>query len=155
MAGYGQALLLDWSAYARVLLADRSSRGRTLPQRAVGRFAAAVSAGEIWTCAPFRLEASYFVTAPDPYQELRQELAALPSAEADADTWARAEQAQAELILTRGVSHRVKLADLLVAAIADQHTLGVLHYDHDYDVISVHTSLTFDSVWIAERGAID
>jgi predicted nucleic acid-binding protein len=40
----------------------------------------------------------------------------------------------------------------LIAATAN---IGVLHYDHDYDTISEHTSLAFPSVWVAPRGCMD
>jgi hypothetical protein len=30
----------------------------------------------------------------------------------------------------------------------------VLHYDHDYDTIEQHTSLSFNGVWAAPRGSI-
>ena len=49
----------------------------------------------------------------------------------------------------------MKLPDLLVAALADQHGLGVLHYDADFDTLAGHTTLTFRSRWIAERGSVD
>jgi hypothetical protein len=62
--------------------------------------------------------------------------------------------AQAELASAPGISHRVKPIDLLLAATADEHRLGVLHYDHDYDVIASHCGLTTRSVWIAPRGSM-
>ncbi len=46
-------------------------------------------------------------------------------------------------------------ADFLTAAIVAQHELGVLHYDSDYDLIADHTSLEFESVWIAPPGSAD
>jgi predicted nucleic acid-binding protein len=49
----------------------------------------------------------------------------------------------------------VKPVDLLIASIANTEELGVLHYDHDYDIIVEHTSLSFPSVWVAPRGDID
>ena len=50
--------------------------------------------------------------------------------------------------------HRLPPVDLLIAALADRHGLGVLHYDHDYDLIAEKTDLTFDSVWLAARGTL-
>ena len=43
---------------------------------------------------------------------------------------------------------------MLVAAIADRHGLGILHYDHDYDLIAERTDLEFESVWLAPRGTL-
>jgi len=42
------------------------------------------------------------------------------------------------------------LDDARAAGIA----LGVLHYDHDYDLISERTDLSYESVWVAPRGSI-
>lgn len=44
--------------------------------------------------------------------------------------------------------------DLLLAALADRHGHGVLHYDADFDLILARTDLRFDSVWLAERGTL-
>ncbi len=52
------------------------------------------------------------------------------------------------------VSHRVKVADLLVAAAAHQADAGVLHYDHDFDTLAQHTELEFRSVRQAPRGTL-
>ncbi len=45
-------------------------------------------------------------------------------------------------------------SNLLVAALADRHRLAVLHYDRDYDVLADKTDLDFESVWLAEPGAL-
>jgi len=85
---------------------------------------------------------------------LTEELNALPHAPLNAEAAAAAVTAQAELAAVAGISHRVKPVDLLIAAVAVTHELGVLHYDHDYDTIEQHTSLSFSSVWAAPRGSI-
>jgi hypothetical protein len=41
---------------------------------------------------------------------------------------------------------RVPPVDLLVAAIADRHRLGILHYDRDYDLLAEKTDLDIESV---------
>jgi hypothetical protein len=43
---------------------------------------------------------------------------------------------------------------VLIAALADRHGVGVLHYDHDYDLIVAKTDLNFQSVWLAPAGAL-
>ncbi|MEO8091665.1 MAG: hypothetical protein ABI726_03010 [bacterium] len=43
---------------------------------------------------------------------------------------------------------------VLIAALADRHGLGILHYDNDYGLISATTDLAFESVWLAERGSL-
>ena len=50
--------------------------------------------------------------------------------------------------------HRMAPTDLMIAACAHVAGGGVLHYDRDYDLILEHTSLSFESVWLAEPGTI-
>lgn len=145
--GYGGGVLLDNSAWARVGL------GRLQPEDQE-RFAEAVRGDEIIVSAPFALEALYSARDADDFRELAEELGGFREVGADDRTWRLAAQAQAALAASPAVSHRVKPIDLLLAAVADQHALGVLHYDHDYDTIREHSPLAFRSVWIAERGSI-
>lgn len=42
--------------------------------------------------------------------------------------------------------HRVKLSDLLIAAAAQEASVGVLHCDADFDLLA--TALSFDSRWL-------
>jgi len=44
--------------------------------------------------------------------------------------------------------------DLILAAVADRHELGVLHYDGDYDILRSKTDLRFESVWLAPCGTL-
>jgi predicted nucleic acid-binding protein len=46
----------------------------------------------------------------------------------------------------------VKIADLLIAAAAEDASVGVLHCDKDFDVLA--GVLSFDSRWIAPRGSL-
>jgi predicted nucleic acid-binding protein len=49
--------------------------------------------------------------------------------------------------------HRLAPADVVIAACA--HTSGwVLHYDGDYDLLRMHTSLAFESEWLAPPGTL-
>jgi predicted nucleic acid-binding protein len=50
--------------------------------------------------------------------------------------------------------HRLAPSDLVIAACAHLVSGGVLHYDRDYDLISTHTRLSFESVWLAEAGSL-
>lgn len=144
---YGDPVLLDNSAWARVGL------GRLRPQDQE-RWEAAVRADEIVVSPPFALEALYSARGADGFRELAEELRGFRRVGANDRTWRLAAEAQAALAADPAVSHRVKPIDLLLAAVADQHAVGVLHYDHDYDTIGEHSALVFRSVWIAERGSI-
>lgn len=145
--GYGGAVLLDNSAWARVGL------GRLQPQDRE-RWEAAVRGDEIVVSAPFALEALYSARDAHDFRELAEELSGFKQVGANDRTWRLAAEAQAALAADPAVSHRVKPIDLLLAAVADQNAVGVLHYDHDYDTIREHSSLAFGSIWIAQRGSI-
>lgn len=41
-----------------------------------------------------------------------------------------------------------------MAAVAERHRVGVLHYDGDYDILSAKTDLDFASVWLSPRGTL-
>jgi hypothetical protein len=56
--------------------------------------------------------------------------------------------------LARAGHHRLPPVDLIIAALADTHDLGILHYDNDYEIVLDKTDLRFDSVWVVPRGSI-
>jgi predicted nucleic acid-binding protein len=145
--GYGGQVLLDNSAWARVGLSR-------LPAADRDRFEHGVRADELVVCPPFALEALYSARGPQDYRQLAAELSGFREVPANQRTWQIAAEAQAALAADVAVSHRVKPIDLLLAAVADQHALGILHYDHDYDTIDDHTPLTFRSIWVAPRGSL-
>ena len=136
-------LLLDNSAWVRL---------STLQDARAAEIAAALEAGRIATCLPFLLEAGYSARNLREREALFELLSALPRFPIDHDVERRAEDAQHQL--TRVGHHRLPPVDLLVAALADRHGLGVLHYDHDYDLILERTDLSYESVWVAPRGSI-
>lgn len=148
MSGYGQRLLLDNSAWARALDGRLSGPDRET-------FDAALAAGELWTCPPTLLEMRYSARDGKGFDQLAKRLSALRHAPLTTDAAADALSAQAALAGAKGVSHRVKPVDLLIAAVAAASDVGVLHYDRDYDTIAAHTSLAINSVWVAPRGSID
>jgi predicted nucleic acid-binding protein len=138
-------LLLDNSAWARLGHA-------ALPDVRLSEIADALGSGDLVVCLPFFLEAGYSARDARSHAQLSDELLALPWAGIDAGVERRAVAAQRQL--TRSGHHPLPPADLLIAAIAERHGLGVLHYDRDYDVIARKTDLGFDSVWLTEPGAL-
>lgn len=138
--------LLDTSAWARLI------DGR-LGEPATERVLDALAAGGIAMTEPLLLEILYAAKDAGAFGARQQELAALPLLRLDDRAVSRALAAQADLARARGVSHRVKPIDLLVAAVADVHEADVVHYDHDYDILAEHTRLAFGSVWAAPRGS--
>jgi len=109
-------------------------------------------ADEVVACLPFLVEAGYSARSAGDHATILRYLGRLRRAPIDAEVEERALVAQAEL--ARSAHHRLKLPDLLIAVLADRHGIGVLHYDKDFDVILEHTSLRYDSVWLAFRGSL-
>ena len=138
-------LLLDNSAWAR--LADPA-----LDDARLAEIADALEAGRIATCLPFLLEAGYSTRSARDHDQLLADLLALPHCSIDETVEQRALDAQRQLARTG--HHRLPPVDLLIAALADRHRLGVLHYDRDYDLLADMTDLHFESVWLAPAGTI-
>jgi len=138
-------LLLDNSAWAR--LGDAA-----VPEERAAQLAAAVEAGQVATCLPFLLEAGCSARNARDHEDLMDELLALPHFPIDELVERRAVDTQREL--ARVGHHRLPPVDLLVAALADRHKLGILHYDRDYDLIAERTDLRFESEWLVPRGTL-
>jgi predicted nucleic acid-binding protein len=147
LSGYGRPLLLDNSAWARLLDGRLAGDARK-------RFEQALTDDELWTCPPTLLEMRYSARDEKGFALVAKRLDALPHAPMSASAGQAALTAQAALAAAAGISHRVMPVDLLIASIAAAHDLGVLHYDHDYDTIQQHTALSFESVWVAPRGSM-
>jgi len=139
-------VLIDNSAWSRL------SASSGLSPRRREEVAEALEAGEIFTCLPFLLEAGYSARSGGDYAGMLSGLLSLPRVEIDADVEQLALDAQRNL--ARIGHHRMPPVDVLLAAIAARHGLGVLHYDADYDVLARRTDLEFTSVWLARRGSL-
>jgi predicted nucleic acid-binding protein len=144
-AGVTPQLLLDNSAWARL---DQAA----VAQHRADEIAGWLEEGRIACCLPFLLEAGYSARNARDHDELLSELTALPKVPIDERVEARAIDAQRQL--ARAGHHRLPPVDLIIAAVADIHGLGILHYDNDYEVVSEKTDLRFDAVWLAPRGSI-
>ena len=139
------ALLIDNSAWARL--------GHTaLAPRRSEEIASELEAGGIAVCLPFLLEAGYSARSAAEHGEILAELLSLPFVSIDERVERRALDAQQQL--ARAGHHRVPPVDILIAALADQHGLGILHYDGDYELILGGTDLGFESEWLVERGSL-
>ena len=138
-------LLLDNSAWARL-------DSRSLPQARADEIAEWLEKGQLEVCLPFLLEAGYSARNGADQAALIGDLLALPRVAIDQRVEDRALDAQAQL--ARVGNHRLPPVDLLIAALADINGLGVLHYDNDYDLLAQKTDLSFQSVWLADRGTL-
>jgi predicted nucleic acid-binding protein len=141
------AILLDTSVWAR--LRDGRIAGATA-ERLLDR----LEQGELALTEPLLLEMRYSARDGRDFGLLAEELDALPLLMLDPAATRRALDAQAQLAAAPDISHRVKPIDLLVAAVAERHATAVLHYDADYELLAQRTDLTFESIWIAERGSL-
>ncbi len=138
-------VLLDNSAWARLDQAE-------LAQERADEIADWIEEGRVATCLPFLLEAGYSARNTRDHDALLTNLMSLPNIPIDDRVEARAIEAQRQL--ARAGHHRLPPVDLIIAALADTHGLGILHYDSDYEIVSERTDLRFASVWLAPRGSI-
>lgn len=138
-------LLLDNSAWARL-------EHPSLPQRRAEAVAAWLEQGRLVVCLPFLLEAGYSARSGADHAALIGDLLALPRLVIDEQVEERALDAQRQL--ARVGHHRMPPVDLILAALADTHGLGILHYDNDYDLLADKTNLSYESVWLADRGTL-
>jgi predicted nucleic acid-binding protein len=137
--------LIDNSAWARL---DQPR----LPQQRAEEISRWLEQGRVGVCLPFLLEAGYSARSAADHAEVLDELVSLPLIAIDRDVEKRALDAQRQLALV--AHHGVPPVDLLIAAIADVHALGILHHDGDYDLIREKTDLTYDSIWLVARGEL-
>jgi predicted nucleic acid-binding protein len=138
-------LLLDHSAWSR-LIAD------SVPEDREEVVLDWIGAGRLGTCLPFLLEAGYSAQTAEDHRVNVARLERLSRVPIDREVELLAQQAQREL--AEAGHHRLSPIDLIIAACAAQAHGGVLHYDRDYDRILEHTSLNFESVWLAEPGTL-
>ena len=138
-------LLLDNSAWARLL-------GGVVSGKRARVVAAWMEAGELAVCLPFLLEAGYSARSAVDRKALMARFVELPRVAIDGEVERAALQAQRELAEIG--HHRLPPADVLIAACAHRAEAGVLHYDSDYDVLAKHTSLVFESEWLATPGTL-
>jgi predicted nucleic acid-binding protein len=138
--------LLDNSAWARLPRPD-------LPDSRAIEIGDDLEANRLAVSLPFLLEAGVSAISSQDHAELLDELLLLPFVRIDQEVERRAFEVQSQL--ARIGHHKVPPVDLMIAALADRHGLGVLHYDGDYDMLAEKTGLDFHSQWLMPRGSID
>jgi predicted nucleic acid-binding protein len=137
------SLLLDNSAWARIVLG-------LVPNGRASEIGDQFAAGEVMVASPFLLEAGFSARGAAEHSALFERLLALPFLAMDEQAERRALDAQSQL--ARAGRHRLAPADLMIAAIAERHGVGVLHYDADYDLIATVTGQKLE--WVASRGSL-
>ena len=136
-----------------MLLLDNSVWARRHQATVSERVATAMEQRELGVCVPFLLEAGFSARSARHHAEIARRFALLPHAPITQDVERLALEAQSDL--ARIGHHRLRPADILIAACAHEAGAGVLHYDKDYDVLREHTHLRFHSEWLAPAGSLD
>lgn len=134
--------LIDTSAWHRVASPVVAERWRNL----LGSDAVAV-------CEQVALEVLFSARNAADYDRTKANLTGLIPAPMNDVTFRRALEVQQLLAHVGGLHHRsVTIADLLIAAAAEQAGFTVLHYDEDYDRIAAITGQPTE--WVAPRGSL-
>jgi predicted nucleic acid-binding protein len=110
-----------------------------------------VEAGLVAGCDMTEVEMLWSTRTPAQFDRLREQWRALEHLPIEPEDWRRALEVQREL-WHRGKQRAVGLPDLLVAAVAECHTLVVLHYDRDYDLVAAVTGQR--TAWVVPPGSV-
>jgi len=132
-------------------LGDTSAIARLGIPQIAERLVPLVEAGLVARCTPTDLEAGFSSPSPRLHVAMREERSGWPFATIDQSVLDRAVAAQ-DALAARSEQRGAKIADLLIAAVAEAAGLVVLHYDHDFDLIA---SVTHQPVeWILPAGSV-
>lgn len=116
-------------------LLDKSALSRSHRPPVVAALAARLRSARLFTCAIIDLEVLYSARDSAEYTALALERRQVYEwVEMDAETWVRSARLQSELAVHAHL-RAAGVADLLVAATAEQHGLTVLHYDRDFETL--------------------
>lgn len=137
-------------------LIDNSVYARTSHHTVAPIWADALRQNLVVSSPPFVLEAVMSARNAKEAGELLEELTVgvryLPI---DEETWRLAYRAQQKMAAVGAHHHRRPPTDFLISAIAHQHSVPVLHYDIDYEVIADDSGLSFEHRWVAPRGTLE
>lgn len=107
----------------------------------------------LFTCGVIELEVLFSARSGADWRQQREDRAlAFRWAETRDAALLRAIDMQGALA-GQGQHRGVPLPDLVVAAVAEDHGLGVLHYDRDFDRIAAVSNQSVR--WVVEAGSID
>jgi predicted nucleic acid-binding protein len=129
-----------------LLLADKSAWERASDPTVSAEWADALVAGRVVTCLPVRYELLYSARDAESFMALESRLAALRDFALTASIQRTAMAAQRDLAELGPLHHRVPLPDLLIAAVAQEHGLVVVHEDRHFDTIQ--RVLAFAAHWL-------
>lgn len=134
-------------------VADTSAWARAATPEVADRWTEAARAGDLFGCPIVTLELLYDARDAEAVEQVATGLAGLRQAPVNRSVTDAAVAAIRELAaLGAAGTHRVRIADALIAAAAADRGLGVLHYDHHFDRLS--GVLDFVSEWVAPPGTV-
>jgi predicted nucleic acid-binding protein len=136
-----------------VLCVDTSAWHRSGHPAVAERWRAELADDRLGLCDQARLEILWSARSAADYDQLADELDALIPIPTVGSTFARALEVQRQLAHHRGLHHRsVKIADLIIAAAAEQAGAVAWHYDEDFERIASITGQPIE--WVAPRGSL-
>lgn len=118
------------------LIVDKSAWVRATEPAYASGWNALSAADRLRLCDVTILEVLVSARSASDARELERGLDAFPRVRMDATTFGAARAALRELA-ARG-AHRLPVPDVLIAACAQQHGVGVLHLDRHFDVLAAH-----------------
>jgi predicted nucleic acid-binding protein len=133
-------------------IVDKSALSRMRHASVDERLSPLVLAGEVATCSIIELEALFSARRHSDLVATRKERRAafvcVPITQGDFD---RATDVM-EALAKRGHHRSAGIPDLLIAAVAERARLCLLHYDHDFDLITAHTGQ--EAEWVVPPGSV-
>lgn len=134
-------------------VADTSAWARASAPRVAHAWSKAARAGDLAACPIVTLELLFDARDGPQVARVAAALGGLAQAPVTRAVTDAAIGAVCELATSGSAgSHRVRVADALIAAAAAERGFGVLHYDHHFDRLA--TVLGFASQWIAPPGSV-
>lgn len=142
------------SAYdGRVFVADTSAWSHASHPHVRAGWAAAVRNRQIATCPIVNLEVLYSARDGASFDGIEGSFAVLRDVPVTRSVTNAAIAAYRQLAHRQPLVHRqITFGDLLIAACAQDAAIGVLHYDHHFDLLA--QVLAFESRWIAPAGSL-
>ena len=133
-------------------LVDKSAWARLTKPTVAQVVLPLLSAGRLAMCGMTELEVLYSVRSAEEHCRVRLELRGLERFTTPDEVWDRAVEVHSALA-ERGQHRAVAIPDLIIAAVAEQHDISVLHYDRDFDVIAEITGQPVE--WVVQPGTAD
>ncbi|ADI10496.1 hypothetical protein SBI_07376 [Streptomyces bingchenggensis BCW-1] len=110
------------------------------------------NAGLLAVCGAVELEVLHSARSKGDAERIRDEMRGFDWLPTPDEAWDRALEVQTQLIAA-GNWKALSVSDLVIAATAERHSVIVLHYDGDYDMIAAVTGQS--TRWVVPSGTAD